>query len=209
MGFMYGDVIKDLRTAYDASVTLREGHEPDGWKITERWRVLERLTAAGTRTLLEIGAGTGVHGRFFADQGLDVTSTDLSPAMVAACHMKGLTAYERDFLHLDVPGSPFDAVFAMNCLLHVPRADFAAVLRSIQGVLKPGGLFYLGQYGGIVRESAWEHDTYEPKRFFSYLTDEALLSAVGAVYSLDDFRTIDLESSRGDLHFQALMLTVE
>ena len=89
-----------------------------------------------------------------------------------ACRQKGLKAFERDFLHLGFPPASFDAVYAINCLLHVPKRELPAVLAAIRLVLKPGGLFFLGLWGGVDSEHIWEGDTYEPKRFFSLYTDD-------------------------------------
>jgi len=63
------------------------------------------------------------------------------------CRAKGIDAHVMDFLHLDFPASSFDAVFAMNCLLHVPNQDLPDVLTAIRTVLRPDGLFFLGGYG--------------------------------------------------------------
>jgi SAM-dependent methyltransferase len=62
----------------------------------------------------------------------------------------------------------FDAVYALNCLLHVPNADLPTVLRAIRTVLRPGGLFFLGVYGGEPAEGIAEDDQYDPPRFFSW-----------------------------------------
>jgi len=154
--------------------------------------------------LLEIGAGTGHHGKFFAEAGLDVVCTDASQAMVDACRAKGLVAQQADFLALERDQS-FDAVFAMNCLLHVPRADLPAAVRSVAGTLKPGGLFFWGQYGGIDREATFADDTYEPKRFFSYLSDDALLETASEQFDVVDFHAVVVDVEPGT-HFQALIL---
>jgi cyclopropane fatty-acyl-phospholipid synthase-like methyltransferase len=90
---MYNQVINDLRKAYDQKVEERDSKSPDAWKIEERQRFLTLLQAEGKSTLLEIGAGTGIHGKFFQENGLDVICTDLSPEMVQCCRAKGLTAY--------------------------------------------------------------------------------------------------------------------
>lgn len=195
----------DLRTAYDAAADLREESKLQAWKIAERERFLPFLREAGARTLLEVGAGTGVHGHWFAEQGLEVVATDLSPQMVLHCRARGLEAYEMDFLSLKF-SQPFDAVFGMNCLLHVPRHELKDSLISIARCLKPDGIAYFGQYGGIDREGRWESDhDYEPKRFFSYSTDETMLAHAAVVFDVVDFRAIALE--RDDpIHFQALVL---
>src|SRR5690606_27119632 len=105
------------------------------------------------------------------DQGLDVTCTDLSPEMVALCRAKGLHAHVMDFLHLDFPPASFDAVFALNCLLHVPGADLDRVLTEIHRMLRPSGLFFYGVYGGWSFEGVWPDDQHDPKRFFVFYPD--------------------------------------
>jgi SAM-dependent methyltransferase len=204
MSERYDEVTDQLQRIYDAAVERRAQTPLESWKIPERAAFLEILTREGRRSLLEIGAGTGLHGRFFADAGLDVVCTDLSPAMVEHCRAQGLVALPRDFLHLDL-GREFDAVFAMNCLLHVPREDLPAVLASIRSTLVPGGVFFLGQYGGIDREGPFADDSYEPKRYFSLLPDDELLTLVREHFEVESFRTVDINSDDGD-HFQSLVL---
>lgn len=125
--------------------------------------------------------------------------------MVAQCRRKGLEAYVMDFLSLDF-AEPFPAVFAMNCFLHVPKPDFRASLEAIRGVPEPGGLFYLGQYGGMDFEGIAPEDIYEAKRFFSYFTHEGILGAVKPVFEVRDFRSFKLRGSRTGTFFQAAIL---
>jgi SAM-dependent methyltransferase len=202
--YQYEQVKAELRRAYDQMVEERDAREVPEWKVAERDSFLALLQAEGKRRLLEIGAGPGRDSLFLQEQGLEVVSTDLSPENVARCRAKGLTAYEMDFLHLDFPDESFDAVYALNCLLHVPRADLPAVLQAIQRVLKPDGLFYMGLYGGLDREGARLEDHYEPKRFFSYHTDEGIQEAVRPYFTIVKFGTIIFEE--GPQHFQALTL---
>ena len=93
----------------------------------------------------------------------------------------------------------------MNCLLHVPRADLADVLLVVRSVVQPGGLVYIGQYGGVARDGELDGDHYEPKRFFSSLTDEDLVAAGSEHYRIESFRTVDLGADDG-MHFQSLLL---
>jgi SAM-dependent methyltransferase len=195
----------DLRTAYDRAAALRERSEVDPWKVDERDRFLALLRVEGATTLLEVGAGTGVHGAWFTGQGLRVVATDLSPALVELCRAKGLEAYEMDFLSLKFE-QPFDAAFGMNCLLHVPRSELPETLQTIAACLKPGGLAYFGQYGGIDREGPWESDqSYNPPRYFAHSTDEAMLAYAGEVFEVVDIHTIAMEHD-DPTHFQALTL---
>ncbi len=205
MSDSYDEVLPRLRTAYDAMVEVRRRQIDVPWKQAEREAFRDRLPAEGRLRLLEIGAGTGVHGRWFADHGVDVLCTDASGAMVEACRALGLAAQQVDVLGLAGDGS-FDAAFAMNCLLHVPRPTLPAALGAVRTALRPGGLFYLGQWGGIDRAGIFAEDVYEPKRFFSYLTDDALLDvARGARFDVVDFHALAVGVEPGT-HYQALTL---
>ncbi|MEU8663730.1 class I SAM-dependent methyltransferase, partial [Actinoplanes philippinensis] len=155
----------------------------------------------------EVGAGTGQDSLFFQEQGLTVVAADLSPVMVEHCRAKGLDAHVMDFLHLDFPAGSFDAVFAMNCLLHVPNRDLPTVLAAIRSVLRPGGLLFVGVYGG--NEESWEGtvdtDEHVPPRFFSWRGDEQLIGfATAAGFAVADFHPVD--TGRG-FRFQSLTLT--
>lgn len=71
---------------------------------------------------------------------------------------------------------------AMNCLLHVPKAQPPGVLAEIKRVLKPGGLFYLGLYGGMSTDGIWEQDTFEPKRYFAMYPDEDISGSSKSIF---------------------------
>lgn len=205
---MYHEILPDLRDAYDRQAHARDAATLDQWKLDERAYFLNLLREAGHRTLLEIGAGTGRDGQFFKASGLDVTCVDLSPEMVSLCRSKGLRAHVRDVLDLRLPPGSFDTVYALNSLLHVPKIDLPIALNEIRKLLRPDGLFYLGVYGGVDSEGVWGDDPYEPKRFFSFHTDEGVLEAVGAIFSILSFKRIMIGHSSG-LHFQSLVLRVQ
>jgi SAM-dependent methyltransferase len=198
----YTDLLDALRRSYDANAADRDAMIKQDWKLAERDAYLDRLNAVEAQSLLEIGAGPGVDAAFFRDSGLAVTAVDLSPEMVALCEAKGITAYARDFLDLGFGASTFDAAYGLNCLLHVPNDDLESVLRAVREVLRPGGLFFVGVYGGESGEGIAADDDHDPKRFFSFRTDEQILAYAGKVFEIIDFHTVD----DGDLHFQALTL---
>jgi SAM-dependent methyltransferase len=199
----YQDVTETLRAAYDGAVEHRDRTEKAPWKITERAGFLRRLQEENCRRLLELGAGTGQDSVFFTAHGLQVVASDLSPQMVARCREKGLDARVMDFLHLDFPAESFDAVYALNCLLHVPNADLPAVLEAIAPVLRPGGLFYLGVYGhDVAEEGSFEDGIHHPPRFFSWRTDEQIQQFARRCFDIVDFHVV----APGGQHFQSLTL---
>lgn len=198
------DQIKSkLVKTYDRYAQERDASEPQEWKIKERDEFLQEIEQEEKQSLLEIGSGTGRDGKFFKEQGFKVVTTDLSPAMVKLCQEKGLRAYVMDFYNLEFIDGTFDAVWALNCLLHVPKEDIITVLQGIERILRPEGYFYLGVYGGPDQEGVWEDDYYQPPRFFSFHTDEQIQELAGRVFEVVRFKTIPVE---GEIHFQSLIL---
>ena len=208
---MYDQVIDGLRQAYDNSAEERDAGNAGRltpWKVATRADFLSLLQAEGKRSLLEIGGGPGHFAAFFRDAGLDVVMTDLSPAMVRLAQAKGLDARVMDFLNLDFPPAAFDAVFALNCLLHVPSADLPRVLAAIHRVLRPGGLFFYGVYGGHSFEGIWPEDHHEPKRYFVFYPDDELRQRVAGLFDEVSFRAIPVEGET-ESHFQELILRLK
>jgi SAM-dependent methyltransferase len=117
------------------------------WETAERDIFLEVLRRERATTLLELGAATGFDAAFFKAHGFEVVCVDLSPQMVERCRARGLVAHVMDVADLRLPPDSFGAVYAMNCLVHVPKSQLRGVLEGISRVIKPGGLFYLGLYG--------------------------------------------------------------
>jgi SAM-dependent methyltransferase len=203
MTIRYDDVLDSLREAYDARAAWRDGQSKESWKLAER-RVFRERLAPGAR-VLEIGAGTGQDSAYFQEDGFAVVATDLSKVMVEHCRAKGIEAHVMDFLHLNFTADSFDAVFALNCLLHVPNDDLPAVLAAVRAILRPGGLFFVGVYGRDESvEGPMDEDDHDPPRFFSWRTDEQLLGfATTARFDVVDFHAVD--TGRG-YRFQSLTL---
>ena len=195
-----------LRESYTREARGRDLSPVQPWKAEERSRFLGLLRDEGRRKLLELGAGPGKDGAFFRDHGLDVTCTDLSPAMVALCRSKGLEAGVMDLSSPDFPPETFQAAYALNSLLHLPEHELPSALDGIRAVLKPTGIFYLGVYGGRNQEGVWEDDPYRPKRFFSFHTDERLREIVTESFEVCSFRRIFPDGRTGPIHFQSLVL---
>jgi SAM-dependent methyltransferase len=122
------------------------------------------------------------------------------------CESKGLKAHVMDLSDLDFPPRTFDAVYALNSLLHLPDRELPAALRGVRAVLRSGGLFYLGVYGELDHEGVWEDDAYEPKRFFSFRTDEQMREIVAGQFEVHSFRRMSLDGRSDGLHFQSMIL---
>lgn len=215
----YEKVIEELRGAYNGSAAKRDEMPKYAWKLAERSAFLDRLQLEGKTRLLEIGSGTGQDALFFQQHGLSVVATDLSPEMVERCRARGLEAHTMDFLNLDFPPESFDSVYALNCLLHVPNTDLPAVLSAIRDLLSPGGLLFVGTYGGEPSEGIAPDDRHDPPRFFSLRRDEQIQAFASGYFQILDFHVVEpgdsgqLVASVGTpgaffdrFHFQSLTL---
>ncbi len=201
------DPLRDrLKQAYDHGAEARDRRVLPQWKLNERAGFLTHLRANGLTRLLEVGAGVGRDGRFFADQGCEVTCIDLSPAMVQLCQNKGLRALVMDVANLSFESKSFDAVYSFNSLLHLLKGELPAVLREIRRVLAPGGLFYFGTYGGFDHEGIYKEDDHDPPRFFSFYDDKYLKCVVGEVFDIQEFRSIDMNERDPRFRFQSVLL---
>jgi SAM-dependent methyltransferase len=202
------NVLRDLIHSYDRAVNERDKYQVSDWKKHQRQRFLNLLNAEGKTKLIDIGSGTGIHGNFFQEQGIDVTCVDISPANVEKCKEKGLESYVLDVMDLASIGQFFDCAFALNSLLHIPTSQLSLTLSNIHDILKPGGLFFWGQYGGEYREGVYNEDKYEPKRFFSLLDDTQIQEKASKVFDIEDFVTINIKDVT-PLYFQSLILRVK
>lgn len=203
---MKTDTIKaNLREFYNADAVGRNERDAEDFKKIRRAAFCDLALGEGKRTLLEIGAGPGHDSAFFAGRGLEVTAVDLSPEMVKLCREKGIAARELDFYNLDALGGTFDCIWAMNSLLHVPKEDLPEVLRGINAVLNPGGLFYMGVWGGRDSEHIYTlGEVSETPRFFSFFTPEKLQGELRRVFDIVSFEQID--AVRDGTDFQSAVL---
>ncbi|WP_042147302.1 class I SAM-dependent methyltransferase [Paucisalibacillus sp. EB02] len=197
---------KNITNSYNKKAIERNLNNVQDWKIKERETFLNYIHNENQSSLLEIGAGTGKDSLYFKEQGLNTFSTDVSPEMIKLCKEKGLNADVMNFYNLDFPNNHFESIYALNCLLHVPKEDIKGVLNEIKRVLKPSGLFYLGLYGGENSEGVWEEDHYTPKRFFSFYEDETLIELLSELFFIEYFEVVPKEVVGGKFHFQSVIL---
>ncbi len=105
---------------------------------------------AGQRAL-SIADGEGRNGVWLARQGLDVTAIDFSPVALAKSRALAdaagvrLTLIEADIAAWKWPGAAFDVVVAIFFQFAGPELR-AAIFRSIQDTLAPGGIVILQGY---------------------------------------------------------------
>ena len=200
--------LADLAAAYDFDAEARDQRQ-----LNWRADLLDRWTGGiplGAR-IIELGAGTGQAAQHVADKGYEVVAVDLSPENVGRCRERGLSAVVGDMANLsaiddEALASPFDAAYAINSLIHFPKAQLEPALSSIRSVLTPDAQLMFTLWGGRSSEEHWEEDWTEPKRFFSfYEEDEAreIMASGIAGFEMVAFSTLD---NRDALNLYSLVI---
>jgi protein-L-isoaspartate O-methyltransferase len=141
-GTLNGLRARDLAEAAQGGVT--DQNHPGGAAA-----VRALAAAAGIQrgwTVLDIGTGLGGSPRLLAEEfgcrchGVELTASRFRDA-VRLTHLVGLddvvTFSHGDFMHVDVPGGPYDCAIAQGALMHF--ADLPAALDRIAGQLRFGG----------------------------------------------------------------------
>ncbi|MFT4038750.1 MAG: methyltransferase domain-containing protein [Thermomicrobiales bacterium] len=106
------------------AVASLEGHVPPGAAV------------------LDLGCGAGVPVSRALTARYAVTGLDASARNVALArrNVPGATFLHADMAQAVFPAGAFAAIIACYAIIHVPRAEHAALLRRIAGWLQPGGL---------------------------------------------------------------------
>jgi len=105
--------------------------------------------APSSRSLLDLGCGSGRHARLFAEQGFEVAGVDRSAEMLrqASSQTANGASQKVSFTQGDIRtirmGQTFDTVLAMFHVMSYQNSndDFVAALRTVRAHLAPGGVF--------------------------------------------------------------------
>src|SRR5262245_23240333 len=102
-------------------------------------RLVALVGAAPGETGLDVACGTGVVARKLVGAGVRMAGVDLNPGMLALARSlePAVTWVEGDAQALALPTARFDVATCQQGLQFMP--DPGAALRSIHGVLRPGG----------------------------------------------------------------------
>lgn len=96
------------------------------------------------REVLEVGCGTGLLLRAFAQEARRAVGVDLSPGMLAHARARGLEVVEGSSDALPFADASFDVAVSFKTLAHVP--DLGRALAEMARVVRPGGTLIVELY---------------------------------------------------------------
>lgn len=201
---MDNNIKKIIAGSYNKNSQYRDNNRIADWKKDEVNYFIKKMNELKINNILDLGAGSGIFGKYFEDKEFNVKCIDISEGMINLCLNRGLDAKVMDFYDMTFENNSFEAIWSMNTLLHVPKKSLKIILKEIKRVLKDDGIFYMGLYGGRSSEGIWENDFYEPHRYFSFYEDEEIKEIISEIFEIDEFKS--RYGIRDGFSFQSMIL---
>jgi SAM-dependent methyltransferase len=181
---------------YDEELPLRATRPVPHQRAEHLQVFIERCTAEGLTSVVEVGCGAGRDGVVLRDAGLTYVGVDLSPVGVQLCRDAGLEAWEASAIDLPFADNSFDGGWSMSTLMHLEGAEMDAAVAEIGRVIRSGGVLEVGVWGAeAARNRVDEHG-----RLFQQRSDPELRRLLSSVGTLDAFETWDWSDDGG--HYQ-------
>lgn len=157
----------DLTGISQATLAYYERVADQFWEGTRDHDVAQNIAAlldaiVGTApfNILDLGCGPGRDLQTFQALGHCAIGLDGAARFVAMARAHtGCEVWHQDLLHLDLPPSRFDGVFANASLFHVPTQALPGVLAALHATLKPGGVLFSSNPRGMGQEG-WSGERY-------------------------------------------------
>lgn len=162
------------------------------------------------QSVLDIGAGKGRHSFFFAENGLETTSVDLSKSSIAYIKSKAaekglnIHALTADMTCLPFNDSHFDCVVCFHTIFHTDFNGIKKALREIHRVLKNNGEAFIS----FISKENPNYNEAESTDGFTIFKDEGGELAIPHCYLnetdlfeiLSDFRIISMNKIQNFIH---------
>ncbi|WP_367176036.1 class I SAM-dependent methyltransferase [Haloarcula rubripromontorii] len=184
-----------VREGYDdIAATYAAERDGEGRERDLVARLADRLPAESR--ILDAGCGAGTPAMDVLATDHTVTGLDLSREQLRTARERvpGPRLCQGDLAALPFPEDTFDAVVSLHAVIHVPRAEHAAVFAEFERVLEPGGrlLAALGddQWEGT-NENWLGTDTEMAWSFHGRERNRELLTEAG--FSITGVETVDDE----------------
>jgi ubiquinone/menaquinone biosynthesis C-methylase UbiE len=215
---VFDDLRRFYAEGYDEDVRLTRS--PHGRLEFARTReLLDRFLPAPPARVLDVGGGTGVHARWLAAAGYEVTLVDLLEEHVAmAASIAGVDASVGDATALAFEDGAFDAVLLLGPLYHLveeaerlralgeaARVARPAAVVAVAAISRHAGLLDFGAHAGLTAATVplvrgvLESGLHDPRLGFTtaYLHRPEELSGELVAAGLEDVSVYGVEGPAG------------
>lgn len=148
-------------------------HSSAGWWKKEVEKLKSFLPEG---KILEIGSGGGRDAKELIQAGFDYTGTDVSSGLLREAKEQnpGVEFLNLSVYELEFPQNHFDGFWASAVLLHIPKARIDEAMKSLNRVVRSGGVGFItikqGEGEKIEIEEAQTPGVRE--RLFSYYSED-------------------------------------
>ena len=163
-----------------------DGSSHRHWRDTWRAILKDVETRAGRGPLLDLGCGTGQFLAFAHDEGWDeLAGIELVPEAAARARERvpePTAIHEGDLTEIALPANHFSVAFLWDVIEHA--ADVGALLSSVHGLLRPGGIAVFGtvhRSGVSLRARGERALTVSPPEHLTFFTRAGMSEAVTSV----------------------------
>jgi SAM-dependent methyltransferase len=149
-------------------------------------------------SILDLGCGGGQDARFLLAKGFRVVGMDLTTAFLRAAQntAPSVPLVLADMRDLPFEDASFDAVWAAACLMHLPKSDTAHVLKSLNHIVRPGGLLATTVTYGT--QSRMLTGGWMPGRYFARWQKAELARVVEqSGWKIDSLRVVSNQERKG------------
>ena len=173
------------KSTYDRLSSEYENRTDISFKITKHVVDLYAKYLKPHGKILETGCAVGLAMKILNNKGFVVTGIDISSEMVKLAKLRnsGCKIIEGDFLTYKF-STLYDGIFSFAFVHLFPKEVAMEVLKKMFGLLKKGGILYLGTSKSNRSSEGWEQKKdYKPKlsRFRKHWTEQELRNALEKV----------------------------
>jgi len=164
---------------------LQIGHDKINQFAIDVYKLIENKNF---KTLLDLGCGNGKDSLYFAAQGLDVTSVDISSRAFRSIRTENpnVKCLQEDIRKVDFPDNSFDVIYAHFSFHYFNDEDTEEIFKNAYRMLAPNGLLFVrcistnnALYGKGIKVGENMYDFKHVRHFFDTNYMEQMLKSTG------------------------------
>lgn len=170
---------EDLQEVYDDLAADWGSRSTDSWGLDYLNKFAELAKREGAEKILDMGCGAGIQSKILCEKGFEMTGIDLSPKMieVAKKRLPKANFVVGDITDMPFKANSFDAIFAKDCIFHMPKKLVPKLLNSVNRLIEDKGYFYASfKKGEGEKEKTQIKYGKKIRRFIVYFNEEEILN---------------------------------